>query len=305
MLTPAFTAATSRDMMLNALTIDVEDYYHVANFASVIRFEDWHRYDSRVERNTLRILDLLDAYGTKATFFVLGWVAERQPQLIRTIHQRGHEVASHGYTHRLVYTQTPAQFREETRYAKRLLEDTTGQAILGYRAASYSITARSLWALDVLAEEGFRYDSSISPIVHDRYGIPGANRFGHVLIGPAGAPLIELPPSTLRVGGVNIPMAGGGYFRLFPYRLTRWSIKRLLVREHQPAVVYLHPWELDTGQPRIQASALSRFRHYVNIAKVEARLTRLLREFCFAPVRDVLRQRGLWRDDAPAHPAAA
>lgn len=286
--------------MLNALTVDVEDYYHVSAFESVIPFKDWDRYDSRVERNTYRILNLLDRYETKATFFVLGWVAERHPELVRVIHDRGHEVASHGYAHRRIYTQTPAQFRNETRCAKRILEDATGQAVIGYRAASYSITAKSLWALDILREEGFLYDSSVSPILHDRYGIPGANRFGHLLGGQGGRPLIELPPSTLRLLGLNIPVAGGGYLRLFPYGFTRWAIRRLIACEDQPAVVYLHPWELDPGQPQIRACALSRFRHYFNIAKVEERLTRLLQEFRFAPISKVLRQRGLLGKDGSA-----
>jgi len=217
--------------MLNALTIDVEDYYQVSAFESVVPLADWERYESRVEKNTHRILDLLDAHTTTATFFVLGWVAERHPGLIRTLVARGHEVASHGYAHRRVYTQTPAQFRTETRRSKCLLEDTLGHPIRGYRAASYSITMHSLWALEVLREEGFVYDSSIFPIRHDLYGIPSHPRFCHMIPGQSDAPLVEFPLSTLRLGGTNFPIAGGGYLRLFPYAYTRWGIRYLNRRE--------------------------------------------------------------------------
>ncbi|MGH7769236.1 MAG: XrtA system polysaccharide deacetylase, partial [Candidatus Binatia bacterium] len=206
-------------IMLNALSVDVEDYYQVSAFESVVRFEDWSRRESRVERNTYRILDLLDKFHAKATFFVLGWVAEHNPALVQVISKRGHEIASHGYAHRLIYTQTQAQFREETRRAKKTVEDIIGQSIIGYRAASYSITAESLWALDILAEEGFQYDSSIFPIRHDRYGIPGHKRFFHVLNGNGHLAIAEVPLSTLRIAGFNIPVAGGGYFRLLPYAM--------------------------------------------------------------------------------------
>jgi polysaccharide deacetylase family protein (PEP-CTERM system associated) len=284
--------------MLNALTIDVEDYYHVAVFASAIRFADWDRYESRVERNISRLLDLLDAHRTQATFFVLGWVAERNPQLIRAIYTRGHEVASHGYAHQLIYTQTPDQFREETRRSKHILEDAIGQRITGYRAASYSITKESLWALQILQEEGFQYDSSIFPIHHDRYGIPGSSRFCHIVNGHRGAGLVELPPSTVRLAGFNIPIAGGGYFRIFPYAFTRWGIRHLNQTEHQPAVVYLHPWEIDPGQPRIRGNALARFRQYYHLEQTEMRLIRLLQDFEFAPISSVLETQGLSRNNS-------
>ena len=278
--------------MLNALTIDVEDYYHVAAFDSVVRFADWERYESRVEKNTQRILDLLDEHATQATFFVLGWVLERHPGLIRTIVARGHEVASHGYAHQRIYTQTPEQFRAETQRSKSLLEDTLGQPIRGYRAASYSITRQSLWALDVLREAGFVYDSSIFPIRHDLYGIPSHPRFCSVMPGEHGAPLVEFPLSTLRLGGTNFPIAGGGYLRLFPYAYTRWGIRYLNTREGQPAVVYLHPWELDPAQPRLPAGRLSRFRHYTNLHRMEERLVRLLQDFSFGTMSEVLHTRG-------------
>jgi polysaccharide deacetylase family protein (PEP-CTERM system associated) len=279
--------------MLNALTIDVEDYYHVSGFEAVIRRADWDSYESRVEGNTNRLLDLLDAHHTRATFFVLGWVAERHPHLVRAIHARGHEVASHGYAHQRVYTQSPAQFRQETQHSLRLLEDLIGDRIHGYRAASYSITKESLWALDILGEEGFTYDSSIFPIRHDRYGIPGYPRFCHVLDGHGGGRLIEFPISTMRVAGTNVPIAGGGYFRLFPYGLISWGLRSINHRERQPALIYLHPWEIDPAQPRIQAGAVARFRQYVNLQKTEARLCRLLQDFRFGTLLDVLRQQQL------------
>ncbi|MCI0529835.1 MAG: polysaccharide deacetylase family protein, partial [Nitrospira sp.] len=206
--------------MLNALTIDVEDYYHVSAFATAIRYEDWHRYESRVEKNTHQILDILDEFNTKGTFFILGWVAERHTQLVKAINERGHEIASHGYAHELIYNQTTGQFREETRRSKQILEDAIGQPVIGYRAASYSITPESLWALDILTEEGFIYDSSIFPIYHDCYGIPGSQRFCHVLNGNGKSRLVEFPLSTIRLTGINIPVAGGGYLRLFPYAFT-------------------------------------------------------------------------------------
>jgi polysaccharide deacetylase family protein (PEP-CTERM system associated) len=283
--------------MLNTLTIDLEDYYHVSAFESVIRFAEWERYESRVERNSQVLLDLLDAYGTRATFFVLGWVAERQPALIQTIARRGHEIAAHGYRHRRVYTQTLAEFQAETYRVKSVLEDILGQPIFGYRAASYSITAQSLWALDVLREAGFVYDSSIFPVRHDLYGIPGYQRFCHVRRHGAGNGLIEVPLSTLRLGQVTIPFAGGGYFRLFPYAFTRWGIRHLNCHEGQAAVVYLHPWEIDPDQPRIQAGRLSRFRHYVNLRRTAPRLQRLLQDFRFSTMLNLLQQYGLLSQD--------
>jgi polysaccharide deacetylase family protein (PEP-CTERM system associated) len=279
--------------MLNALTIDVEDYYHVTGFESVIQRADWDGYESRVGRNTLRLLDLLDTHHTKATFFVLGWVAERHPQLVRTIHTRGHEVASHGYAHQRIYTQSPAQFRQETQRSMSLLEDIIGERIHGYRAASYSITRESLWALDILGEEGFTYDSSIFPIHHDRYGIPGYPRFCHVLDNHGGGQLIEFPISTMRLAGVNFPIAGGGYFRLFPYALISRGLRSINRLERQPALIYLHPWEIDPDQPRVHAGAAARFRQYVNLHKTEARLCRLMQDFTFGTLLDVLRQQHL------------
>ena len=246
-----------------------------------------------MERNTHRLLDLLDTAQTRATFFVLGWVAERQPHLVRTIHARGHEVASHGYAHQRVYTQAPAQFRQETERSLRLLEDLIGTHVYGYRAASYSITKDSLWALDILGEAGFTYDSSIFPIRHDRYGIPGYPRFSHVLKGHGGGQLIEFPISTVRWAGANVPIAGGGYFRLFPYALIAWGLRSINHRERQSALIYLHPWEIDPDQPRIPAGTMARFRQYVNLQKTEPRLSRLLQDFRFSTMVDVLRHQQL------------
>lgn len=264
---------------INAMTVDVEDYVHVSAFARVIKVKDWDRYESRVERNTQRLLDLFDEHHVHATFFVLGWVAQRNPELVREIAARGHEVASHGLTHQLVYNQTPTVFREETRISKELLEDIVQRPVLGYRAASYSITQQSLWALDILVELGFLYDSSIFPVYHDKYGIPNARREPHRLSAPGGGTIVEWPLSTAKVFGFPLPVAGGGYFRLLPYWLTRGGLASINRYENQPFIFYLHPWEIDPDQPRINASWLSRFRHYTNLSKCEERLRRLLGEF--------------------------
>lgn len=274
--------------MLNAMTVDVEDYYHVAAFARQIDPNAWDRFEPRVEGNTHRLLDLFDGHEVKATFFVLGWVAERFPGLVRAIADRGHEVACHGYSHQLVYGQSPALFREETIRAKSCLEDQVQRPILGYRAASYSITKRSLWALDILAELGFTYDSSIFPIHHDRYGIPGSPRWPYRLDTSGGGSLIEFPPSTLAVGGHRLPVGGGGYFRIYPYWLTRFALTRINRSEAQPFIFYLHPWEIDPEQPRICAGWLSTFRHYLNLGRCENRLCRLLKDFQFVTVKNVL-----------------
>ncbi len=269
------------------MTVDVEDYFQVSAFDGVVSRSSWERMESRVGVNTRRLLDIFSEHGTSATFFVLAWVAERHPGLVREIAARGHEIASHGYGHQLVYELTPSEFRADIRKARRLLEDAAGQEVRGYRAPSYSITRRSLWALDVLIEEGYTFDSSIFPIHHDRYGIPGTPRHPHVLRCGAGA-LIEVPPSTVRVGSMTLPVAGGGYFRLLPYGWTRWGLTRLNEIEKRPAIFFLHPWEIDATQPRLPASGLSRFRHYRNLDRTEPRLRRLLGDFRFGPMRGVL-----------------
>jgi polysaccharide deacetylase family protein (PEP-CTERM system associated) len=270
------------------MTVDVEDYFHVGAFAKQIDPATWDRFAPRVERNTHRLLDLFDEHGVQATFFVLGWVAERFPQLVRAIAERRHEVACHGYSHQLIYSQTPAVFREETVRAKQCLEDQVQQAVRGYRAASYSITNRSLWAVDILVELGFSYDSSIFPIHHDRYGIAGSPRWPYRLSAPGGGSIVEFPPATRSLLGYRLPVGGGGYFRLYPYRLSRSALAHVNRAEGKPFMFYLHPWEIDPGQPRIRAGLLSSFRHYNNLHRCEGRLRELLRDFAFAPAKDVL-----------------
>lgn len=272
----------------NAMTVDVEDYFHVAALAEVISRNDWDKMEYRCVRNTERLLEMFSQQGVRATFFVLGWVAERSPALVRSISEQGHEVACHGLSHELVYRQTPEVFREETARSKQILEDTIGAPVLGYRAASYSITAASLWALDILCELGFRYDSSIFPIAHDRYGIPGASRHPGVLQAPGGRTIVEFPLSTAKVLGRAVPVAGGGYFRLLPYWFTKWALGSITRTENVPFIFYLHPWEIDPEQPRFNASWLSRFRHYTNLEVCEDQLRRLLRDFSFTTVREVL-----------------
>lgn len=271
----------------NALTIDVEDYFQVAALAEAVDRDDWSSMEYRVEANTDRLLALFDEHQTKATFFTLGWVAERSPALIRRIRDAGHEIASHGYSHKLIYTQTPEVFREETRKSKTVLEDITGNAVTGYRAASYSITSKSRWALDILCEEGFTWDSSIFPVHHDRYGMPGTPHEPYLLQTPNGGTLTEFPLSTCPIGQYRLPIAGGGYFRLFPYGLSRWGLGKIN-EAGQPFIFYLHPWEIDTEQPRLKVKAFSRFRHYNNLDKCMGRLERLLGDFRFGSVSDVL-----------------
>lgn len=279
--------------LTNALTVDVEDYFHVSAFADTIHRDTWPARESRVEANVCKLLALFDEAGARGTFFVLGWVAERYPGLVREIARRGHEIACHGLSHRLVYEQSPQEFHAETLRAKALLEDVTGTAVLGYRAASYSIVHRSLWALDILVELGFTYDSSIFPVRHDRYGMPEAERMPHRLATPGGQAIVEWPLSTARIFGVKLPVAGGGYFRLLPYWLTRRGLRSINHREARPFIFYLHPWEIDPAQPRVAAGLLSRFRHYTNLDKCEARLRRLLQEFRFGTVKDGLARLGL------------
>jgi polysaccharide deacetylase family protein (PEP-CTERM system associated) len=279
--------------LTNALTVDVEDYFHVAALAPSIPRDSWGSRESRVVGNTRRLLSLFEQFDVKGTFFVLGWVAERYPELIRDIATDGHEIACHGYSHRLVYEQSPEEFREETVRSKSLLEDITGARVLGYRAASYSVVRDSLWALDILVELGFTYDSSIFPVHHDRYGIPDAERAPHRLTTPKGKSLVEWPLATASVFGARLPVAGGGYFRLLPYWVSRWGLASINRRELRPFIFYLHPWEIDPEQPRVPASLLSRFRHYTNLGKCEERLRRLLKEFPFGTAKEGLVQLGL------------
>lgn len=282
-----------REAVPNVMTVDVEDYFHVSAFESNIDRSQWANLPCRVEANTHRLLDMMDEKNIRATYFVLGWVAERYPALVREIAARGHEVACHGYSHKLIFNQSQEEFRQETARAKALLEDQVGSPMLGYRAASYSITRASLWALDVLVEQGFKYDSSIFPVRHDRYGIPDADPLPHVARAPSGGSIVEFPLSSLPLMGYRLPVAGGGYFRIYPFWFTRAALARVRSVTQAPFVFYLHPWEVDPEQPRVPgASLLSRFRHYHNLGQCEARLRGLIDRFPFAPMGEVLQSMG-------------
>lgn len=282
--------AASDTRVLNAMTVDVEDYFQVSAFEAHVRRTEWPTFEGRVVANTERLLRIFDEHRIRATFFVLGWVAERYPSLVLAIAARGHELASHGYAHGLVYDGTADDFRRDLRQASAAIEAAAGVRVVGYRAPSFSITERSMWALDVLVEEGYLYDSSIYPIRHDRYGVPDWPREIQQLTRGSGS-LWELPGTTVRMAGVNMPIGGGGYFRLLPYAWTQRGIRRLNEREGQPAVFYLHPWEVDPGQPRLDVGAVARFRHYRNLDKTETRLRHLLSDFRFGTVSDVLATR--------------
>lgn len=273
--------------MINALSVDVEDYFQVSAFSDVVPYASWDRFPCRAQDNTLRLLDLFDRHGVKATFFVLGWLAERYPTLVQEIHLRGHEVGSHGYAHRTLDRSSPAEFREEIRSAKAFLEDLIHFPVIGYRAPSFSLTRETMWALEILSEEGFQYDSSVFPIRHDRYGIPNAVRFPHSFACD-GRTLYEFPMSTLTLLRTNIPIAGGGYLRAFPYWFTRWGIRRVNALEGQPVMVYIHPWEIDPAQPRINGRILSRLRHYLNLRYTAHRMETLLEDFRFGTIRSIL-----------------
>lgn len=274
----------------HALTVDLEEYFHVSNFADRIEPERWPSLPSRVEDATRRLLDRFDEHACRATFFALGWVAERQPKLVAEIVARGHELACHGYRHELVHALGPQRFREDLRRARRAIEDAAGAAVAGYRAPSYSVTARSLWALAILAEEGFRYDSSIFPVRHPSYGIPGfTGELVRLDLG-GGLSIVEFPLTTTRVGPWNLPVAGGAYLRLLPAPLFRWGFRRA-VRSGRPAVLYLHPWEIDPDQPRLRAGWQVRVRHYRNLDRTEERLGRLLAQTPFDTMGGVIEAR--------------
>ena len=265
----------------NYLTIDVEDYFQVSAFEDIVNPKDWDIMEQRVVRNTEKVLALLAEHKTKATFFIVGWIAERFPQLVQTIHRHGHDIGCHSYWHRKVYDFSPEDFCADTRKVKSILESIIGEPVFGYRAPSYSITRKSLWALDILKELGFTYDSSIFPIHHDTYGIPGAPRFAYRHANG----LLEYPISTARLFGCKVPVSGGGYFRLFPYWFTRLALRSINKNERKPFLFYCHPWELDPEQPRFKnASLLSKFRHYNQLSKTAFRLQRLLKDFSFEPL---------------------
>jgi polysaccharide deacetylase family protein (PEP-CTERM system associated) len=272
----------------NAFTVDVEDYYHVSAFEKHISRSDWGRYESRIVANTRRLLELLAKHQVRATFFVLGWVAETFPHLVREIAAGGHAVGSHGYWHRLIYQLTAKEFRDDLIRARDVIEGILGKPVVAFRAPSFSITRQSLWALEILAEEGFRYDSSIFPIYHDRYGIPDAKQSVHAIDTSSG-PLWEFPVSVVRAGCWNLPVSGGGYFRLYPLSLSLRLLRRVNQQYARPFVFYVHPWELDPDQPRLNlGSRLTRMRHYVNLATTAAKLDRLLGQFQFAPIQQVI-----------------
>ena len=259
------------------MTVDVEDYFQVQAFANCIMREDWERFPSRVERNTMRILEQFKRLNVHATFFTLGWIAERHPSIVRQIAEAGHEIASHGYGHELVCNLTPQQFRADVVRAKHILEAIAGSEVKGYRAPTFSLGSRTLWAFRILEETGHTYSSSTYPIRHDLYGNPQACRFAHR---PDGGSLLEIPMTTLRLGGRNLPISGGGYFRLLPYSFYRAALRRFSVTEKRPSVFYVHPWEIDAGQPRVsEANYRSKFRHYLNIEAVPERLDCLLQDF--------------------------
>jgi len=266
------------ERMRNAMSIDVEDYFQVSAFAPHIRRDEWDAIPCRVERNMDVILALLDEANSRATFFTLGWIAERYPQVVRRIVDAGHELASHGYGHQRASDLTPEQFRDDISRAKRILEDLGGVAIRGYRAPSFSINHENWWAVEELGNAGYEYSSSIYPVRHDHYGMPDAPRFAHRPNGETG--ILELPPTTVPLFGRNLPAAGGGWFRLLPYEVSRWMLNRVNAQDNAPCMFYFHPWEVDHEQPRLQGlSAKTRFRHYVNLKHMQGRLRRLLKDF--------------------------
>lgn len=274
----------------NALSVDVEDYFHVLAFAEIVEPASWAERECRIPRNVDRLLETFAAAGVRSTFFTLGWVAERYPEVVRSIVRAGHALASHGYEHKLAFTQSRTEFREDVGRTKGLLEDISGAEVVGFRAASFSIDRRNLWAFDVLQECGYLYSSSINPIHHDNYGMLDAPRFAF-RVGAGG--FLELPMTTVRVGSTQLPAAGGGFFRLAPYAAFRWAVRRVNA-EQQPAIFYLHPWEIDPEQPRMQGARLrSRFRHYLNLSRVEARLRRLLHDFSWDSLERVFDVRAM------------
>ena len=272
----------------NAFTVDVEDYFQVSAFESCVQRERWPEFESRVEANTLRIADLLESANVSGTFFILGWVAERFPALVQELRSRGHEIGSHSYWHRLIYSQSPEEFRDDVKRSRDVLQDILGEPVISYRAPSFSITQKSLWALDILAEEGFQIDSSVFPVYHDRYGIAGARPDIHFQKTTCGQ-LAEFPPSVFKLGWWNLPVSGGGYFRLYPFAFTRYCLSQVNKRTNHPFMFYIHPWEVDPQQPRLSGpSAMSRMRHYVNLHRTETKLQMLLQEFEFDRVDHIV-----------------
>jgi polysaccharide deacetylase family protein (PEP-CTERM system associated) len=284
----------------HALTIDVEDYFQVTAFEHCVERDDWPSFSSRVERNTQALLEMFARHDVRGTFFVLGWIAQRYPQLVREIAAAGHEIASHGYWHRRIYLQSPDEFRADVRRAREVLEDAIGNSVTMYRAPTFSITHRSLWALPILVEEGFTLDASIFPIRHDRYGMPNAQSALHRLETPSG-PLWEFPPTVARIAGWRLPVGGGGYFRLLPWGATRSLWRRCMKANTEPLMFYLHPWEIDPDQPRVAGvGRLATARHRLNLRSTARKLQALLTEFPFGTISDALAASPRWQQAAAA-----
>jgi polysaccharide deacetylase family protein (PEP-CTERM system associated) len=279
-------------MVLNALSVDVEEYFHASIFRNATKASTSQPFESRVERSVDQLLALLNRHASRATFFTLGEIAVTHPLVVRKIAAEGHEIACHGDHHDDVYNLSPREFRADIRRAKAALEDLVGEAVIGYRAPNFSIRRAQSWAYQVLFEEGFRYDSSTYPILHDRYGAPGAPRFPYEIWRNGSAGLIEFPVGTARILGLNLPIGGGGYFRLSPFALVRLGMQRVNGREQQPVMFYLHPWELDPGQPRPPMAWRHRFRHYIGLESEADKLSSMLDQFHFGTARDVLRYQG-------------
>lgn len=274
--------------MLNALSVDLEEYFQVSGFERYVSCSDWAFLPTRLARNTERVLELLNKMNTRATFFIVGWLAEHHAAVVRQVAQAGHEIACHSYWHRLVYEMTPDEFMEDTLWAKAAIEAATGERVNGYRAPSYSVTPQSRWALDILFELGFQFDSSIFPISHDRYGWPGSSRFVEPIRRRGDATLWEFPPSTYPLLNRAVPVSGGGYLRILPYQYTKWALEHINQAEGRSACVYFHPWEIDPEQPRLPTSAGSWLRHSFGISGMEEKLRKLLNDFEFAPMGEVL-----------------
>lgn len=272
----------------NLFTVDVEDYFHVQAFADRIKPHQWSGYQPRVVENTHRILRLLDRHQVPGMFFILGWVAEQFPGIVRDIQKSGHEIGCHSYLHQLIYKQTPEEFRNDLRQATSILQDITGEPVTAYRAPSFSITEKSLWALDVLIDEGYQIDSSMFPVRHDTYGMPNINPAPHMIDRPNGQ-ILELPMTVRKKRKLNIPVSGGGYFRLYPMPLTLHWLRNVNRKEGRPFIFYIHPWEVDPEQPRLPASRKSRFRHYQNLHTTEGKLDKLLKSFDFSAMADAFK----------------
>ncbi len=275
--------------MKNALTVDLEDYFHVSAYAGKVRLEEWDSYPSRVAQNTDRLLELLAQHNCHATFFVLGWVAEKKPDVVARVAAAGHEIACHSMLHRRIFDLTPQEFREDTHRAKAVIEDATGKQVVGYRAPSFSVTKKSSWALEILADEGFQYDSSIFPVEHPSYGIPDAPRTPY-WFNTARGRILEFPLPTLSIGSKRSPIGGGAYLRLLPYNYTLWSIRYLNQHENFPVCVYIHPWELDPEQPRMGGRVSARARHYFGLRGTETKLRKLVRDVELCPLSSLIAQ---------------